>query len=98
MSLPNCSIQNPSCGACYGETMHDGDSYYCEDCLLDYGDGAETEATFRDEEAEACGNPCSNHWHGPDKIRPGTSYECHPCALPAGHTSDHWTPCEVQAS
>lgn len=96
MSLPTCSVQYPSCGACHGETQYDGDSFYCEDCCLDYGDGEDsTEATFRDEEAEPCGNPCDNYFHGPHEICEGKGYDCRPCALPDGHTSPHWTNCEL---
>ena len=42
LKLPYCSIQNPACGACGSETSHDGDSFCCEPCGLDYGDGSET--------------------------------------------------------
>lgn len=96
MSLPNCRVQNPSCGACGRETRHDGESFYCEDCCLDYGDGEDhTEATFRDEESEPCAAACDNYWHGPHKIRYGEGYDCSPCALPKDHTSLHWTNCQV---
>jgi hypothetical protein len=89
LELPYCSVQNPSCGACGGDTRHDGDSFYCEDCLLDYGTGEDGEtATYLDEEAEPCGNPCDNSWHTKFDYA-----ECKPCSLPKGHHSDHWTPC-----
>lgn len=95
MSLPVCSVQHPSCGACGGETRWD-EYFFCEDCGLNYGDGEDqTEAEFSDEEATACENPCENHWHGPHKIRQGWTYSCRPCALPAGHASDHWTDCQL---
>lgn len=92
--LPSCSIQYPSCGACGCETTHDGDSFYCDDCDLDYGQGQDGEqATFRDEDDKPCGEPCDNCWHGP---KAGYTYECAPCALPTGHLSTHWTPCEIK--
>lgn len=97
--LPSCSIQYPSCGACGCHTDYDGDTFYCDDCRLDYGRGEDGEtATYRDEEAGPCGTPCDNEWHGPDKIRGGWTYLCQPCALPAGHTSDHWTNCSLVMS
>ena len=94
MSLPTCRAQYPACGACGGETSYDGDSFYCDNCGLDYGDGAETTATYRDEDAEPCGHPCDNYLHGPDLIRPGLSHQCVPCSLPAGHASMHWHDCQ----
>ena len=94
-NLPTCSIHNPTCGACGAETEHDGDTYYCDVCDLDYGDGAETTATYRDEDAPPCGAPCANYWHGPDLIRAGWAYECQPCPLPATHEEGgHWHPCQ----
>ena len=98
LRLPSCSIRNPTCGACLGETSHDGDSFYCQECGLDYGDGDDSPAIYRDEDAETCAAPCANSWHAADAIRTGWSYECHPCALPTGHNSDHWTPCKPTKS
>ena len=90
--LPAAEPQNPSCGACRCETTFD-DGFACFDCGLIF-DGDYLDASYIDEDAEPCGHPCGNYWHGPDLIKPGWSYACHPCALPTGHTSDHWTPCE----
>jgi len=88
--LPCCSIEFPSCGACGGSTSHDGDSFYCEDCGLDYGSGDDgEEATFRDEEEPACGKACDNSWH------PTLGLSCEPCKLPASHKSDCWTDCKL---
>lgn len=92
-SLPTCSVQYPRCGSCGGETTWD-DVILCEPCGLSYGDGEDgTEAEFTDDTEEPCGKPCDNHWHSPEKIRTGWRYECHPCRLPDGHTSDCWTNC-----
>ncbi|WPM94312.1 hypothetical protein VB1_CDS0063 [Arthrobacter phage Marchesin] len=90
MSLPSCSVQHPACGACGDETSSDGESFYCDDCGLDYGDGSDTQAEFRDEDAEVCGEPCSNSWHARIFAEPMI---CSPCELPEGHKSDHWTDC-----
>lgn len=91
MSLPVCAVQYPSCGACGGETEHDGDSFYCDDCQLDYGNGDDgNEAQFRDEEILPCGKPCDNTWHGPKHF----DLECTPCRLPATHTDMCWTDCK----
>lgn len=100
LKLPGCSVSHPACGACGKETDHDGDSFYCDECNLDYGDGGEDSTpTYRDEEAEPCAEPCDNTWHHkPGAIRPEWSYACAPCSLPEGHTSDHWTPCEILVS
>lgn len=96
IKLPRCSVQYPSCGSCGGETDNDGESIYCDDCGLDYGDGDDgTTATYRDEDAEPCAVPCANTWHAPNAIKAGLSFECVPCSLPKGHTSLHWTPCKA---
>ena len=87
--LPHCESQYPACGACGDETCHDGGTFYCDECGLDYGDGEDgTVATYRDETAPPCDEPCTNDWHGSRDLGP---YECIPCALPKGHTSRHWT-------
>ena len=71
-NLPLCSWQYPSCGACGGETSHDGDAFYCDDCGLDYGKGADgTEATYRDEGRSPCGAPCSGHTSPPQWVALG---------------------------
>ena len=89
MTLPTCTVQYPSCGACGGDTDYDGDSFYCEGCQLDYGDGEDgTVATFLDEGTPACGKPCTNEWH-----RTVTPRDCRPCQLPNTHTGHHWTGC-----
>lgn len=91
MRLPTCSVQYPSCGACHADTDHDGDSFYCDPCGLDYSDGQDgTEATYRDEDAAPCAKPCTNTWHGSRDLGP---YDCRSCALPSGHESDCWTNC-----
>ena len=91
VKLPTCSVHYPACGACGGETDHDGDTYYCDPCGLDYGDGADdTTATYRAPDADPCGAPCSNAWHGSRDLGP---YDCTPCQLPTGHKSPHWTAC-----
>lgn len=92
VELPLCSVQYPACGSCGGETDHDGDSFYCDECGLDYGDGDDcTPATFRDEEEERCANPCDNQWHNSIDIGP---YDCGICQLPASHKGSHWTNCK----
>lgn len=93
--LPRADWQSPACGACGAETeCFDPEWFACEDCELvfDGTDGRLT-AEFADRDAETCSEPCSNTWHGDHKIKRGVGYECHPCALPKGHGSDHWTGC-----
>ena len=87
--LPSAEFQNPSCGACFRETRHDGDGFVCGACGLAF-DNDDLEASFLDDSHEPCGEPCGDQWHR-DKLMP---MKCHPCALPKGHTSDHWTGCE----
>ena len=88
--LPGCIVQYPACGCCGSDTEHDGDSFYCDDCGLDFGRGDESEpAEFRDEEEQACGKACDNSWH------PSLGLTCGPCLLPASHTSDCWTGCKL---
>lgn len=95
MSLPVCSIQYPTCGACGGETEWDCDGICCKPCGLYYGKGEDqTEAEFLDETDEPCGKPCDNYWHGDEKITSKYRYECTACKLPEGHTSDHWSDCK----
>lgn len=100
VTLPDAEPQNPTCGACIGELSHDGDGFVCYDCGL-YFDPVRLEASYLDDEAEPCGEPCANEWHEPDRLRPGSRWECSPCSLPEGHGSDtyppirsgHWEPC-----
>jgi len=93
-NLPVCAVRTPACGSCGGDTEASVDGIYCDPCGLYYGNGDDcTEATFLDDAADPCAQPCSNHWHGDHKIRQGWGYECTPCQLPARHTSDCWTDC-----
>lgn len=93
MSLPKCAVQHPACGACGDDTEHDGDSFYCDGCDLDYGNGDDgNEAQFRDEELPECGKPCDNGWHDAEHL----DLECTPCKLPAGHRNWHWTDCQFK--
>ena len=92
--LPPAELQYPTCGACLGETAHDGDVLYCEDCGLDF-DPYTLTASYRDDGAEPCGASCANTWHAYGAIRPGWGYKCRTCALPTGHKGSHWTECEV---
>lgn len=87
--LPPAEPANPRCGVCGDETDHDGDGLYCEECGLDYDDTLA--ADYRDDEAEPCGQPCTNTWHG-DQVWQ-IPYDCATCALPTDHISDHWAPC-----
>lgn len=94
--LPYCTTQNPACGACGLDTTLDDDRFICDECGLNYGAGdGYGRAEFLNEEAQVCGAACSNDWHGDGKIRREWSYNCHPCRLPEGHTSDHWTDCDL---
>ena len=71
VTLPTCSVRYPTCGACGTETDYDGDSYFCDLCDLDYGDGTESKpATYHliDVEALAVGWVCA--WDRTDG-RPG---------------------------
>lgn len=90
--LPDAEPQNPSCGACYGDTDFDGDDFVCEDCQLAFSP-RDFHAFFLDPDAEKCGKTCENPWHGPDKIKPGIEFNCGPCQLPTGHKSDCWNGC-----
>lgn len=96
LDLPTCTVQYPTCGACHGETTHNGDGLECEPCGLYYGDGEDgTQAEYMDEEADPCSKPCDNHWHGLGRIRDGYGYHCGTCQLPEGHTSDCYTNCKI---
>jgi hypothetical protein len=52
------------------------------------------DVSFLDPDAEVCGAACGNSWHKPGAIKQGWGFECHPCPLPKGHTSGHWTGCK----
>ncbi|MBN7567095.1 hypothetical protein ACM0AZ_25015 [Mycobacteroides abscessus subsp. massiliense] len=93
IGLPAASVQNPACGACVGETTYGGDKFICEDCQLGFSRD-DFAASSLDPDAEPCGAPCDNFWHGDHKIKQGYGYDCSPCKLPTGHTSLHWTGCE----
>jgi hypothetical protein len=92
--LPDAVPQHPACGVCGSETSSDGgDYFYCEDCQLSFNSD-DFSASFLDDQAKPCCAPCDNYWHGDDKIKPGTGYDCGSCKLPTGHTSLHWTGCQ----
>lgn len=91
--LPDAEAQCPACGCCGAETAPYGEYFACEDCDLSF-DAETLTASFLNPEAEPCGVPCDNFWHGDHKIKQGTGYDCGACKLPAGHTSMHWTGCE----
>jgi hypothetical protein len=93
-ALPDAVVQTPACGACYDDTTWD-EGWVCEDCQLYFEEGSLT-ASFLDPEAEPCGRPCDNYWHGDNKVRLGLGFDCSPCKLPAGHTSLHWNGCDVR--
>ena len=94
-NLPYCSISYPTCGACGEETECEGDSFYCEPCGLDYGDGRDgTAATYIDPEAAPCCLPCDEPWHRTPRELGGVPYKCTPCLLPQGHEYEHWTNCQ----
>lgn len=94
-TLPTARVSNPECGACESETRYDGDWMACEDCGLGFDphDPEGQPAEFLDDEAPICLAQCENWWHGDDRIEKGHSFRCGLCALPSGHTSDHWTGC-----
>lgn len=89
MTLPSAEWQYPSCGSCYGDTQYEDGFYDCHDCGLTF-DQEDLSAEFTDPDAPPCGNPCDNIWHNSRDLGP---YDCKPCVLPKGHTSDHWTDC-----
>lgn len=89
--LPEAIHRYPDCGVCYGELEHDGDSFYCDDCGLDYGDGGVGAPTFRDEDDEPCGSESKDPLRV--KVMPPTTargprlyrFTEGACLLPAGH-------------
>lgn len=98
-SLPGCIMRYPDCGACHNELAHDGESFYCDRCKLDYGRGDEDEpATFRDEEDEPCGAPSPRPYRTKTMEPAGRtrehrelwSFTEYPCNLPAGHNTDDY--------
>lgn len=79
-TLPDAVPQMPACGACGGETRSDGEHFYCEYCLLGFAP-ITLIAFFLDPNAETCGAPCDNSWHGDHRIRQGWGYDCGSCGL-----------------
>ena len=95
-TLPDAEIQAPACGSCGAETRCDEpDVFVCEECLLVYQTDrrGNLAAQYLDDRDEPCRTACDNTWHGDDAIKPGARWWCRPCALPTGHTSDHWCGC-----
>jgi hypothetical protein len=92
-NLPPAEPQNPSCGACGAETDFDGDSFVCQECQLSF-DPNDLTAEYLDPETAPCSYACDNFWHLPGQATVH-GFDCEPCALPAGHTSLHWTACEA---
>ena len=91
-SLPAARRLPPACGACGVDTERDHESFVCESCGLRF-DRTSLAASYLDQFARPCGQPCSNWWHGDDRIQQGVRFECGSCVLPAGHESGHWTGC-----
>lgn len=92
--LPNAEHQSPACGVCGSETCYSDESFICEDCGLRFDENT-LAAEFIDPDADPCGEPCDNNWHGDHKINPGEGYDCGTCKLPLGHPSKfHWTDCQ----
>lgn len=86
MKLPYPIATYPLCGACEQETSHDGDSFVCEPCGLDYGEGSESDrAKFLDPGTSECGAISIS---AADWGRLGITES--PCSLPNGHRSSHW--------
>lgn len=101
-SLPGPHIIQPTCGACGDDLSHDGETYFCAPCGLDYGETirGDEPAVFRDD-VDVCGSPCINRFHQEDGGVVHSNgrrqrWVCHPCALPVGHTSSHWSGCSLQ--
>ena len=88
--LPYAEHQFPLCGACGGETWHDGDVLRCDDCGLDYGDGNRA-ALYLDDAAEPCGTAYV-FGHGRVRLPVGDPYQYTDCPLPRGHVSEHYHP------
>ncbi len=92
--LPDAVDQPPACGACGGDTTYD-DGHVCYDCGLIF-DVDDLSASFLDPDTPVCGAPCDNTWHHRrGAIWPNKAFRCHPCQLPTGHDSMHWTGCQV---
>lgn len=90
-TLPMSIPRYPECGACGDECDHDGDSFVCDPCGLDYGnEDAGTLAVYMDPDAVPCGAACDNGWH---KTYRYYRFVCTPCQLPTGHKAAHWTAC-----
>ena len=93
--LPSATQESPICSACGNETTFD-DGLVCFHCCLTFD--ADLVPSFMDDYDETCAAPCSNGWHKPHAIRKDITYDCQPCALPRGHTSNHWTGCVPTAA
>lgn len=99
-SLPNPSL-TIACGACGSELDHDGDTFACYDCQLQYSNDLDSPAEYLDPDEKPCGKP---HHQGTYVVtRPfKTSTDAAgdktvelyrtaiqtfaPCVLPASHT------------
>lgn len=91
--LPDAEVRHPACGCCGEDTDFDGDVFWCEPCGIEF-DRDTMEASFRDPDADVCGKPCANYYHGPDRLKPGSRVVCTSCHLPAEHAARCWTACE----
>lgn len=86
-----------SCQHCLGELDHDGDNYTCANCRVYFSEST-TEAYYLDDDAAPCAQPYPYptpvHDHYVDRHGTDRAYVRHdfPCALPSGHTSEHYHP------
>lgn len=92
--LPPATPQSPECGVCWRNTEGGDDCWACYDCGLAF-DPDTFEASFLDPDRPVCGAACDNTWHGDNRLRQGWGHRCGTCLLPAGHSSLHWTDCQL---
>ncbi|QDG87135.1 hypothetical protein [Pseudarthrobacter sp. NIBRBAC000502770] len=104
MSLPTIRV-SIDCGSCGDSLEHDCDQYVCRDCGLCWATNDvfdDSPATYLDEEAQPCSAPSKDTEtvqvkpfrtvNGVVEVWRTWRHVYAPCALPAGHMSDHEFP------
>ena len=89
--LPNAIRLAPECGTCYNGTFYSSKEVLeCTYCRLTFDE--DMHPSYANEEDRPCGKMCEVT-HYPIS---GGRWECHPCALPEGHTERHWYGCHLE--
>lgn len=96
--LPELCIPSPYCGHCHNDVAVDGDTAWCDTCLVKWETVSEDAAVVDTDQTDTDGALCETE--PTEKTRPRYDYigkhwsfgDYQPCILPKGHKGDHRHP------